>query len=115
MDTTAIPTPWSSPSGAAAHPTGLDNGPWQLPIAGVRTKRRVHWEVGQAIETIMPTDRCRVDKWRGTVKPWHRLAVVIWDSQFLRVQHAVYRAAPRLATHIDELARRRDEERRKRQ
>lgn len=46
------------------------------------------------------------------MKPWQRLAAVIWDAQFLRVQHAVYRAAPRLAARLDELARRRDEGRR---
>jgi hypothetical protein len=63
----------------------------------------------------MPTDRRCVDNGRGTVKPWQRLAAVLWDGQFIRVQHAVYRAAPRLAAHLDELARRRDEERRKRQ
>jgi hypothetical protein len=48
------------------------------------------------------------------VKPWQRLAVAIWDTQFLCAQRALYRAAPRLAAHLDELARRRDEERRKR-
>lgn len=46
------------------------------------------------------------------MKPWERLAAAIWDHQLLRVQLIVFRAAPRFATHLDELARRRDEERR---
>jgi hypothetical protein len=48
------------------------------------------------------------------VKPWQALAAVIWDNQFLSVQHAVYRAAPRHAARLDELARLHDEGRRKR-
>jgi hypothetical protein len=49
---------------------------------------------------------------RSEVKPWERLAAAIWDHQFLRVQLIVYRAVPRFAARLDELARRRDEERR---
>ncbi len=51
---------------------------------------------------------------RDAVEPWQRLAAVIWDSQPLRLQLAVFRAAPRLATHLDELAHRRDAERTRR-
>jgi hypothetical protein len=47
------------------------------------------------------------------MKPWQRVVAVIWDGQFLRVQRAVYLVARPLAVHLDELARRRDEERRK--
>jgi hypothetical protein len=84
------------------------HGSCRLQVSGRSGEASGEWD--------KPSKRsCRVDKRRDTVTPWQRLAVVIWDSQFLRVQHAVYRAAPRLATHIDELARRRDEERRKRQ
>jgi hypothetical protein len=44
-----------------------------------------------------------------------RIAAAIWDNlPFLRLQHAVYALAPRLATHLDDLAQRRDEERRRR-
>lgn len=68
--------------------------------------------LGPAIETITMTGRSRVDRRRGAVRPWQRLVAVIWDSQFLRVQHAVYRAAPRLAARMDDLARRRDGARR---
>ena len=56
----------------------------------------------------------RAAKRRGGVTLWERLAAVVWDSQFLRVQHAVHNAAPRLATHLDGLAGRRDEHRSKR-
>jgi hypothetical protein len=52
-----------------------------------------------------------VDERRGRTRPWQRLAAVIWDSQFLRAQRAVYFVAPRVAAHLDELARRRDAER----
>lgn len=72
------------PGGAVVHRAGLDDG------------------------------RTRVDRRRGTVRPWQRLAAVIWDNQPLPVQHAVYRSAPRLGAHMDELARRRDDARRKR-
>jgi hypothetical protein len=48
------------------------------------------------------------------MKLWQRLVAAIWDGQFLRTQHAVYLVARPLAVHLDELARRRDEERRKR-
>ncbi|GAA5113676.1 hypothetical protein [Pseudonocardia adelaidensis] len=51
---------------------------------------------------------------KGRVGPGQRLAAVIWDGQLLPVQHAAYRVAPRFAAHLDELARRRDEQRRKR-
>jgi hypothetical protein len=44
------------------------------------------------------------------MKPWQRFVAVIWDSQFLCVQRAVYRVARRCAGYLDELARRRDEE-----
>jgi gamma-glutamylcyclotransferase (GGCT)/AIG2-like uncharacterized protein YtfP len=47
------------------------------------------------------------------MKLWQRAVAVIWDSQFLSVQCAVYLVARPLAVHLDELARRRDEERRK--
>jgi hypothetical protein len=43
------------------------------------------------------------------MKPWQRLAAVIWDSQFLCAQRAVYLVSRRLAVYLDELARRRDE------
>ncbi len=59
-------------------------------------------------------DRCPVDRRRGSLKPWQALAAVIWDSQLLSVQHAVYRAAPRHAARLDELAHLHDEGRRKR-
>ena len=114
MSTTATPIPSSSDGGDVSDRMGLNNGPRQLPIADVGTKRRVQWGAGPAVEAFTLTDRCRVDRGRGTVKPWQRLAVAIWDTQFLCAQRALYRAAPRLAAHLDELARRRDEERRKR-
>jgi hypothetical protein len=44
------------------------------------------------------------------MKLWQRFVAVIWDGQFLCVQRVVYRVARRLAGHLDELARRRDEE-----
>jgi hypothetical protein len=44
------------------------------------------------------------------MKSSHRIVAVIWDSQFLCVQRAVYLVAGRLAVHLDELARRRDED-----
>lgn len=113
MGTTATPIPWGPHGRAVADRTGLDNGPW-LPTAGARTERRVPRGGGPCSETIALTGRRPADKRRSAVKPLQRLAAVIWDSQFLRVQHAVYRAAPRLAVRLDELARRRDEGRGKR-
>lgn len=44
-----------------------------------------------------------------------RIAAAVWDNLlFLRVQHAVYALAPRFAARLDDLAGRRDEERRRR-
>ncbi|MHA6616642.1 hypothetical protein [Pseudonocardia sp. DLS-67] len=83
MSTGAMVNYSASRADAVAERAGLDNGSWRR--SAVR---------------------------RGTVQPWQRLAAAIWDGQFLCVQRAVYGAAPRLAAHLDELARRRDERRR---
>jgi hypothetical protein len=85
MSTTATVTSSISRTGAVADGLGLHNGSW--------------WPL---------TAR------RGAVKQWQRLAAAIWDYQFLCLQRAVYRAAPRFAAHLDEFAHRRDEVRRER-
>lgn len=88
MSTTTMPIPLS-PAGRAV---GDQPGPGSRP----------------AVEASRPAGG--VER-RGAVKVWQRLAAVIWDGQPLRLQLAVYRASPRLATHLDELAHRRDAER----